>query len=300
VFVVLHTSPDFPSYLPHILSRSGPLPASHAYDGQLIQPGRILVPPPDYHLTIENGRVRVSRGPRENRHRPAIDPLFRTASRTYDSHVIGVILCGYLDDGAAGFRAIRSRGGLGIVQDPDDCIAKQMPESALAYGDADYVLAAKDIGPHLVQLVNSSADAAVEEKRVPMTAPGKNGEPNLRTSKPDEGSGVPSPFSCPECGGVLWETKEGDQVSFRCRVGHAYSAASLIADQERGVEDALWAAMRALEEKAALATRISEGTTDQRWFQRLREQVESDRKHAETIRNILLTDKTEVKTQADA
>jgi two-component system, chemotaxis family, protein-glutamate methylesterase/glutaminase len=296
VFVVLHTSPDFPSLLPQILSRSGALPASHATDGELIESGRILVAPPDHHLSIEDGRVRVTRGPRENRHRPAIDPLFRTAARTYESRVIGVVLSGYLDDGAAGLRAIRARGGIGIVQDPEDATARQMPDSAIAYGGADYVLNRYQIGARLVQLVNSTAETTREAKKVVITPSGQNGDVNLHTSKPGEGSGVPSPFSCPECGGVLWESKDEGTLSFRCRVGHAYSVASLVADQERGVEDALWAAMRALEEKAALATRMSESTGDHRSFERLREQAQSDRDYAETIRSILFTNEKEAKS----
>ena len=113
---------------------------------------------------------------------------------------------------------------------------------------------------------------------------------NLEVSRPHEGHGVPSAFSCPECSGVLWELNEGELVRFRCRVGHAYTMASLAEDQTEGIENGLWAAMRALEEKAALDTRISETTLDPRMALRLREQAQDSRDHADTIRRIILRD----------
>src|SRR5262245_59348659 len=156
VFMVLHVPADAPSMLPEILSRSGPLPAKQPQDREPICPGRIYVAPSDRHLTIEDGVVRVTRGPRENRHRPAIDPLFRTAARVGGNKVIGVILSGNLDDGAAGLRAVRARGGIAMVQDPSEAMAREMPESALEYSGADYVLPVAKLGPQLVHLVCGS------------------------------------------------------------------------------------------------------------------------------------------------
>lgn len=289
VFIVLHTSPDFPSMLPQILTRAGHLPVKHAEDGEPIRRGQILVAPPDRHLTLHDGTVRVRRGPRENRHRPAIDPLFRTAARNFDSRVIGVILSGHLDDGAAGLRAIRSTGGIGIVQDPKDALAPHMPESALRYGGADYVLPASKIGPRLTELVNNCGRPDMKGKgKTSKIRNNKNEvEANLEVSRPGEGKGVPSPFACPDCGGVLWEMQNGELARFRCRVGHAFTMASLAEEQGDGVEDALWAAMRALEEKAALAGRLADSTRDPRSKERFREQAEADRDHAEIIRKML-------------
>lgn len=288
--------------LPHILSRAGPLPASHAEDGEPIRPGRIYVAPPDRQMTIQDGVVRVTRGPRENRHRPAIDPLFRTAAREHDTRVIGVILTGQLDDGAAGLHAIRARGGIAIVQDPKDAPARQMPESALKYGGADYVLPAAQIGPRVVALVDSCERDSMKEKKpnhkTAKKQPTNDVEENLEVSRPNEGHGVPSPFSCPECGGVLWELKNGQLVRFRCRVGHAYTMASLSEEQGDGAEAALWAAMRALEEKAALATRIAESTTDGRTRERLLEQAESDRHYADKVRNIIFSESDQAESKS--
>lgn len=293
IFIVLHLSPDFPSKLPQILSRAGPLPAHNPQDGEKIEPGKIYVAPPDRHLTIEDSHVRVNRGPRENRHRPAVDPLFRTASRIFESRVIGVILSGNQDDGSAGLRAVRARGGIGIVQDPEDAVASQMPQAALIYGGADYVLPAAEIGPRVAALVNHCGSPEMKgEKKASKSA--KNGkrtahetEANLEVSRPNEGIGVPSPFSCPECGGVLWEMKNGELQRFRCRVGHAYTMSALAQDQGDGVEAALWAAMRALEKKAALSRRMAESVKGGRSVERLREQAEADRTYAETIRKML-------------
>jgi two-component system chemotaxis response regulator CheB len=289
IFIVLHIPPDFPSLLPQILGRAGALPVRHAQDGEPIRRGQILVAPPDRHLTIEDGTVRVARGPRENRHRPAIDPLFRTAARVFNSRVIGVILSGHLDDGAAGLRAIRSNGGIGVVQDPDEAQAPQMPQSALQYGGADYVLRLAEMGPQLTALVNNCGRPKMKAKG--KTSKGKNAknevEANLEVSRPDEGHGVPSAFACPDCGGVLWEIQNGNLVRFRCRVGHGFTMASLAEEQSDGVEDALWAAMRALEEKAALVTRISDSTTDRKSKERLLEQAQADRKYAEFVRKML-------------
>jgi two-component system chemotaxis response regulator CheB len=293
VFVVLHLSPDFPSMLPQILSRSGGLPAKHPEDGEKIQRGNIYVAPPDRHLTIEDSSVRLTRGPRENRHRPAIDPLFRTASRVFDSRVIGIILSGYQDDGSAGLRAIRARGGIAIIQEPEEAIASQMPQSALDYGGADYVLPAEKIGAQIVALVDHCGRPEMKGKKSNSRNSERETEQNLTVSRPDEGVGVPSPFSCPECGGVLWEIKNGELQRFRCRVGHAYTMTALAEDQNDGTEAALWAAMRALEEKAALAQRMSESTQAKRTADRLREQAEADRNHAEIIRKILFEDDVE-------
>ncbi len=291
VFMVLHLAPEFESNLPAIINRSTQLTALAPADRTRIEHGRIYVAPPDRHLTIEDGVVRVQRGPRENRHRPAIDPLFRTAARNYGARVTGVVLSGYLDDGAAGLRAVRALGGYAIVQKPDDAAAGQMPESAINYAGADMVLPASEIGPQLVHRVNGCIGGAMKKIGVRESEASKSVEssemPNLYAETPHDGDGVPSPFACPECGGVLWERKEGENIHFRCRVGHAYSISNLRQEQGEAIETALWAAMRALEEKAALQTRISRSMTDTRMTARLREQAQADRDHAETIRRML-------------
>lgn len=296
VFMVLHVPADTPSMLPEILNRSGPLPARHPQDREPIRPGHIYVAPSDRHLTIEDGVVRVMRGPRENRHRPAIDPLFRTAARAGGKNVIGVILSGHADDGAAGLRAVRARGGIAMVQDPSDAAAREMPESALKYGGADYVLPVAELGPKLVNLACGRGAMIEGEDR---NEDARNVEGDLWTSAPSEGRGTPSVFACPECNGVLWEFKDGEFVRFRCRVGHAYTMANLAEEQVCETEEALWAAMRALEEKAALATRMAESITNNKARQRFLEQAGADRDRAAAIRKMLFADDKEASSADD-
>ena len=229
LFVVVHQSADFVSQLYRVLERGGgALPARQASDGELILPSRIYVARSDHHLTLENGRVRVQRGPRENRHRPAIDPLFRTAAREYGPRVVGVLLSGMLDDGSAGMLAVRGRGGVAIIQDPQEAKWSQMPGRALRYAGADFVLRAKEIGPKIVSLTASEVTMTGRGHGSERNRPvGDDPESNLEASNGNEGEGTPSVFACPECHGVLWELKENELVRFRCRVGHSYGPESL-------------------------------------------------------------------------
>ena len=294
VFMVLHVAADMPSVLPEILSRSGPLFAKHPLDREPVQPRQIYVAPSNHHLTLEDGMVRVLRGPRENRHRPAIDPLFRTAARVGKANVIGVILSGYLDDGSAGLYAVRRSGGIAIVQDPSDALVREMPESALTYSGADYVLQGSAIGPKLVELV-CRRGIMKEPQSIPETV--RTGDENLRVSKSDESSGAPSVFACPECSGVLWELKEGKLTRFRCRVGHSYTIANLAEEQVHETEASLWAAMRALEQKAALAVRIAESMSDSKTKRRFLDQAEADRSHAEAIKKMIFDEDREAHSE---
>ena len=165
VCVVIHTAPDNPSILPRLLSKAGPLPAAHAVDRQAIREGRVLVAPPDHHLVVEAGYVRVTRGPRENRARPAVDPLFRTAAHTYGSRVVGVILSGGRDDGVLGLSRIKQAGGIAIVQDPGDAEVPNMPEAALRQVPVDHVLAAHDIAAVLSGLLGRRGTGYREGRR---------------------------------------------------------------------------------------------------------------------------------------
>lgn len=293
ILVVVHLSPDYPSLLENQLSRWSRLPASHPADKEAIRRGHIYVARPDFHLTVEPGRMRVLRGARENRHRPAIDPLFRTAARVYGPRVIGVVLSGWLDDGSTGLYAVQQRGGLTIVQDPSEAASPEMPQRALAYATPHYVLRTQDIASSLVNLAGSDQEEIVmsnkESRKDPDPSSG-TGEPdvNLHVSYFDEGEGTPSVFACPECHGVLWELQDGDLVRFRCRVGHSYGSDSLAQELSQASEAALWAAMRALEEKAAMQRRVADSMNSNRTItNRLRDQSSSDEGNARLIRDMI-------------
>lgn len=221
-------------------------------------PSRAYVAPPDLHLLIEPGYVRLTRGPRENRHRPAIDPLFRTAARVYGSRVAGIILTGMLDDGALGLHIVKSEGGVAIVQDPDDAMFPSMPANVLKIVDVDYALKASDIGPKIVELVHEpwqSLDKS-RAKDVLREFPRPEGE-KMSEQNDERIQGKPSMFTCPDCNGTLWEVQEENLIRFRCRVGHAFSPEAMRDGQTESIEAALWSAVRALEESASLERRLA-------------------------------------------
>ena len=292
VFVVLHIPAQSPSLLPEILSRSGALRAIHPADNAVIQHGCIYVALPDHHLLVEEGHVRVVRGPKENRHRPAIDVLFRSAARAYGTRVVGVILTGSLDDGTAGLLAVKRRGGIAVVQDPDDALYASMPRSALAHVDMDYILPLPDIGPVVARLAREQA-AEQEAYPVPkdMEMETKMAEMDVNALNNGESIGTPSVFSCPECGGVLWELHDENLLRFRCRVGHAYSVDSVLAGQSEAVEQALWAALKTLEENISLSRRMvkeAHGKGKDWLAKRFTEKWQQAEQHAAQIRRVLL------------
>ena len=305
LFLVLHIPAQSPSLLPGILNRAGPLHALHPADGDTIQHKHIYIAPPDHHLLVEEGIVRVVRGPKENRHRPAIDPLFRSAARTYGTRVVGVILTGSMDDGTAGLLAIKRRGGVTIVQDPQDALFASMPQSAIAHVEVDHVVPLSGIGPLLVRLSHEQAAAQggyplskeieVETKLAAM---------DTHESHNGEQVGTPSVFSCPECGGVLWEVHDGNLLRFRCRVGHAYSVDSILAGQTEAVEEALWTALKTLEESASFSRRLANEARNggKDWLaKRFSERVLEAEQHAAVIRQVLANNSmdTQLNTNAD-
>jgi two-component system, chemotaxis family, protein-glutamate methylesterase/glutaminase len=257
VFVVLHLPATGTSALPEILRRHGPLPAAHVKDGERIEPGRIYVAPPDHHVLLRTGHVHLSRGPREHGHRPAVDPLFRSAAREYATRVVGVVLSGALDDGTAGLLAIKSRGGIAVVQDPADALYPGMPGNALQHVEVDHVLPAAAMGELLARLIADSAEAPADPAPTGMRVEVEMEGFSLEAFEGDH-PGRPSGFSCPDCHGVLWEIRDGGLERYRCRVGHAWSPESLLTQQSEALEAALWIALRSLEERAALARRLAE------------------------------------------
>jgi two-component system chemotaxis response regulator CheB len=261
VLIVLHTSSHAGGMLPQILQRAGKLPASHPEDGTQIRKGHVYVAPPDRHMIVEGDRIRIIRGPRENLHRPAIDPLFRSAASSWGRRVIGVILTGLLDDGTVGLMLVHNRGGKAIVQDPKTAMFAAMPSNALEQVPGAYVLSLHEISEMIVRLTKEE----IPEQAIAYASPNGRAEKETRITELDmsqieneDRPGQPSPFACPDCGGVLWELEDNGFLRFRCRVGHAYTARNLGAEQRHAVETALWSALRALEESASLYRRMAE------------------------------------------
>ncbi|HYR19815.1 MAG TPA: chemotaxis protein CheB [Myxococcales bacterium] len=287
VLVVLHVSPDHKSILPRILTGAGPLPAEHAEDGEPLEPGRIYVAPPDRHLVVDHWVVRLTRSPPEGGHRPAIDTLFRTAARFHGARVVGVILSGALDDGTAGLVAVKQRGGVSVVQDPDEALCADMPRSALSNVKVDHCLPTAQIAALLDKLAHEEVEV---HSPVP---PLLEQETDIALERRREGEpppGNPSELACPACGGVLNEVHDGHLLRFRCRVGHAYGLASLGAEQQDRLEAALWAAMRALEDQASLHHRLAKRAHDHghpRSAAHFDRRGNAAREHAKNVREVL-------------
>lgn len=292
IFAVLHVPSNSTSALPKILDKWSSLTAYHPQDREQILYGRIYIAPPDSHLLVKPGYLRLTRGPKENGFRPAIDPLFRTAARAYGPRAVGVILSGTLDDGTAGVIAIKKRGGVAIAQDPNEALYSGMPLSAIENADVDYVLPVSDIASTLIRLANEEVEEGGEPVSDDMEIETDISELEFDSLHTEKRPGAPSRFTCPECNGVLWEIDDENLLRFRCRVGHAYSAETLLGEQFDSVEAAMWAALRALEENVSLTSRLARrmrerghSITAERFEKQSREADE----RAEIIRRALIT-----------
>jgi two-component system chemotaxis response regulator CheB len=256
VLIVLHIPARSPSALPAILARSARLPVDSAKHGAPLLRGHIYTAPPDHHLLVSDGEMRLSRGPSENGHRPAVNALFRSAAKARGPRCVGVVLSGSLDDGAAGLGTIVARGGVAVVQDPEDAAYPGMPRAALREVSAPHVTPVSGMARVLTDLVRQQVDP---DEVAPM--------PELATTEADlaaegEWSAEPetgkmataSAYSCPDCQGVLFALRDTDR--YRCRVGHAWTADALLEQKDEELERALWTALRTLDERTSLANRM--------------------------------------------
>jgi len=252
VFVTLHIGAH-KSDLPWLLSRAGAMSASHPGDGDAIRPGHIYVAPPDHHMLVEAGRVTLTKGPRENWARPAIDPMFRSAARAYGPDVVGVILTGGLNDGTAGLFQVKAHGGTTVVQDPSDAINATMPLSAQSHVEIDHVAPAGALGALLTRLVaERGADRLKKESREMSSPPDQQG----RTAEFTQNR--PLAVTCPDCGGALRQSELGTLSQFRCHIGHVYTAEVMLAAQFLALERFVEQALRSLSERAELCRQMSE------------------------------------------
>jgi two-component system chemotaxis response regulator CheB len=260
LFLAIHIPASSSSVLPQILTRSGLLAARHPDDGELTRAGVIYVARPDHHLLVKPGSVRVVRGPRENGHRPAIDPLFRSAAASYGARVVCVTLSGNLDDGAAGALAVHRAGGVVIAQDPVEAIYPSMPAAVVANVPTATVVPLDHIAQQVVQVLGIPVPEALAMSQRPTEAytppspdPVELEEPAIEALAK---SGDPTGLTCPECHGGIFAVDRDGLQQFRCRVGHAFTAETLFAEQRASLEAALWTALRALEESGEMARRL--------------------------------------------
>jgi len=294
-FAVLHVLSDSGSHIVDTLNASGSLLTKHPRDGEAISHGVMYVAPPDRHLLVKRGYVRVTRGPRENRWRPAVDPLFRSAAVAYGPRVIGVVLSGMLDDGTAGLIAVKRCGGIAIVQDPDEAQYADMPRHALQNADVDYCVTLEEMAPLIEKLL---AEPVADGPSPPpdLAIEASIAETGHSDQHMAEAAGELTTLSCPECDGPLWQQDLGSGARFRCRVGHAYGGESLAAAEQDRVEMAVWAAIRILDQRANVLTTLADKDRTAgriRMFTHQTQLAQEARANAELLRTLLVGEKAE-------
>jgi two-component system chemotaxis response regulator CheB len=295
ILIVQHVSPEgLANTLPESLNEHTKIKCVIASDGQSIKPGFAYIAPADHHLMVDETKLQLTKGAQENRARPAIDPLFRSAAIAYGNRTIAILLTGYLDDGTSGMIAVQRCGGQTIVQDPHDAAYPDMPLNALNQMHPDYCVPVAEMGAVLSVLLTKSMG-----KQTPIPNDIKT-EAMIAyrvisdlTAVNDIGEQVP--FNCPGCGGVLWQIKS-NSLRYRCHTGHAYTAMSLLAEQNQKVEETMWAALRMFEERRNLLTTMANeqnGPTSKM----MRERVARSQVHIDRIRAILSGDDQTVSGQ---
>jgi len=293
VLVVRHLPPHGFNLLADLLDAAGPLPASLARNGVALEAGRVVVAPVDQHLLVEADCIRLSRGPHENRTRPAIDPLFRSAALSHGPRAIGVLLSGLLDDGSAGLMALKQSGGVAVVQDPADARCPDMPRNALSYVDADHCIPAAEMGPLLARLVAAEPPPPPADLNPQLVTGWQREIDILRFGSgdlpPPKGYDEAVPASCPACGGPLWQMEDG-MPRYRCHTGHGYTSRHLVAGLGAAAEESLWAALRVLEERARMLHRIAKHDAE-RGFEgserAYRERADEAERHVASLRRLL-------------
>jgi two-component system chemotaxis response regulator CheB len=263
VFIVQHLAPEGQSLLPGILQRCSPLPVFAAKDGEPVLPGRITVGVPDRHLLLRDGVALLRRGPEENRSRPAINALFRSAAVAYGGRVIGVVLTGLLDDGADGLIVIKKAGGISVVQDPADAEWPSMPQNAINNDHVDHILPLAAMPGQLAILVGEDAGASPPLPNEVLTE-ALIAERDMGMTLEPATPGKPSVLSCPQCGGVLNEIDAGGQIRFRCQVGHGFTPDGLAEAQRSGLEYALAVAIRTHRDRLKLFQQMKQSAENRR------------------------------------
>ena len=257
--VVLHRKSDNDSLLAGLFSSRTKFKVKEVEDKDSISPGYIYIAPPDYHMLIQDGRIRITRGPKENRFRPAVDPLFRSAAYSYGNRVIGVILSGALDDGTAGLWTVKHYGGIAIVQNPMDAEVPSMPENAIRVVNIDHSVGVPELPALLVRLskepVSENVNVMQDEqtkREIEIAAEESALQKNILSF------GVLSPFTCPECHGVLSRLQNDNIIRYRCHTGHAYTVDALMAALTEKIEDSLYNAIRAMDESVMLLNHLGD------------------------------------------
>ncbi|MGC1479654.1 MAG: chemotaxis protein CheB [Chthoniobacterales bacterium] len=288
-FYVQHIAPEGPGGLGNLLNSAGPLEAWTVKEDQAIRPGTLHVAPPDHHLMIEHGRVRIVHGARENRTRPAIDPMFRSAAVAYRERVIGVVLTGLLDDGTAGMGAIQRCGGTVVIQDPVDAKYEDMPRAVQQSMEVDHCAPASEVAALLGRLVGREVGNGVSPSPELCSEVAASMD-FVNAERDNHRIGELAALSCPECGGPMWEVEDPAVLRYRCHTGHAHTARSLEVGLTAAGEQALWVAIRSVEERVRMLGRLRERFVDlgNDWqVRRLTEEAEQAEQNARELRALI-------------
>ncbi len=253
ILIVLHIGAH-KSNLPWLLRQSIKMSVSHPLDGERVNAGHVYIAPPDNHMIVTGRRIGLTKGPRENWVRPAVDPLFRSAAEAYGRDVVGVILTGGLNDGTAGMYEIKQHGGITVVQTPADCVNPSMPQSALNHVTVDHCLPVADMPKLFEKLGHAAPRRARQHQHTPV-------EEKIDLAA-EFTTHRPVAMTCPDCGGALRETTLGTISQYTCHIGHVYTAEVMLAAQFISLERALETAMRALGERAELCQQMATRTVD--------------------------------------
>jgi two-component system, chemotaxis family, protein-glutamate methylesterase/glutaminase len=296
VFIVQHLAAD--STAGALLSRlSGQtrIKCKIAVNEENFQPGSVYIAPADRHLLVKKDYVLVTKGARENRYRPGIDPLFRSAAATHGAHVIGVLLTGMLDDGTAGLIAVKRCGGVAVVQDPTDAAYPEMPQNALNSLEVDHSVPVSEMGGLLQRIVTEKPK---NRKRIPedIRTEALIAERVLSDVRQVGGLGEQVPYNCPNCGGVLWEIGEDPPKRYRCHTGHSFTAAALLTSQTERIEETLWVSLRMFEERKNLLNNMAR-TSGASLKRSYLEKVKEAELHVQRIREMLHTEQPEARQQ---
>ncbi|MBA9079158.1 chemotaxis protein CheB [Rufibacter quisquiliarum] len=258
------------------------------------EPGHLYFCPQDHHLLLQRGRMLVTKGPRENLFRPAIDPLFRSAAAAYDSRVIGIILTGMLQDGTVGMQAVKRSGGLTMVQLPAEAEYPDMPQSVMNEMEVDYAVPVGEMGLLVQELVSVPAST---DHQVPQDI---QYEATIAERLMTQGNGHSEemgvmgpqvPVTCPDCGGALWEVKNGTLSHLRCHVGHSFTPESYLQGNLEALEETMWVALRMLEERRTMLSSLADQDRkrgSKYWASTQEERAEELKVHIERIRQVLL------------
>ncbi len=248
VLVVLHIPADRESFLAESFQHGARLQVLSAKDGDTIRHGHVYIAVPDFHLRIDETKIKLDHGPKHNFSRPAVDPLFTSAALQFGPRVIGVILTGALDDGTNGLMDIKRYGGRSVIQTPSDAVNPSMPASAESCVPIDHSVPLSEMGKLLTSLAGSIVEPSFLQKAKQMPQPTK---PELST------------HICPECNGPMWVIETGKLMHFHCRIGHAFSGQSLLVEKTMALESALWSAVNALKDKANISRKLAKREPDQ-------------------------------------